>query len=229
MASLSLEERVQNLEDANKKMEHELARTRAYNEILNLVHRMQWFHTAHLDAPKYECFAKQPDTRVYFGRQGYWEGPDAPERAGKAGSPPGGAPTEKPNYAGRMGFHLMANPIIEIAGDGKTAKGVWVASGMVAMKDRKTGKPTASWEWNRYGIDFTKEDGKWKIWHHHVFDLFGLGWDEKWEDQFVAKPMPAMKTDYPATPLDPAYSPDTELPYIPAPEPYETFDPKTMY
>ena len=38
-----------------------------------------------------------------------------------------------------------------------------------------------------------------------------------------------LNPNYPPTPLDKGYDPDGELPYIPYPEPYETFDPATMY
>jgi hypothetical protein len=89
------------------------------------------------------------------------------------------------------------------------------------------------WEWNRYGDDFIKEDGKWWLWHHHVFDLFHCGWDDKWADQFAPREGPGMevpiKPDYPPTALDVAYSPDATLPLIPIPQPYQTFDPKQMY
>jgi hypothetical protein len=168
---------------------------------------------------------KSPDVRVYMSK-GYWEGPDEVVKPGKM------RPVPNP---GHMAFHLMSNPIIEVAGDGKTAKGVWVACGMVAMKDRKTGKPSGYWEWNRYGIDFIKEDGRWKLWHHHVFPLFWVGWDDKWEDQFKPNNSPPLiipaefrPNHLSATP-DVGYNPDGELPYIAPPEPYETFDPKTMY
>jgi hypothetical protein len=222
----NLEERVKALEEANDRLQHDVERIRAVNEILNLVHRLQWFHSNNRGSETAQLFATQPDSRVYFGTQGYWQGSDAAQKATQANMELMGTKVSK---VGMIAFHLMANPIIEVAGDGKTAKGVWVASGMIAMKDHMTGKPIASWEWNRYGIDFIKEDGKWKLWHHHVFDLFRVGWDDKWEQQFSSKEVLNMKTDFPPTPLDDAYSPDTELPYIPPPEPYETFDPNLVY
>lgn len=226
MAAKSLEERVALLEESNNKLKSELERTQAINEITNLVDRLQWLHTAGRDREISNLFAKNvPDVRVYWCSVGYWEGPDEIVKPGKTF--PGSNP-------GHMPIHLMANPIIEVAKDGKTAKGVWIASGMVAMKDRQTDKPAAMWEWNRYGIDFIKEDGQWKLWHHHVFDLFGLGWDEKWEDQFNKPPhemtMPdEIKPTHPPTPLDVGYSPDAELPYLPYPEPYETWADVTPY
>jgi hypothetical protein len=44
---------------------------------------------------------------------------------------------------GMMAMHLMTNCVIEVAGDGQNAKGVWHACGIVASTDEKTKKPSA--------------------------------------------------------------------------------------
>jgi ketosteroid isomerase-like protein len=228
MAQESLEKRVERLEAENKKLRHEMERSQAVTEIMNLISRMQAYHTANRNELMPSLYAKKaPDVRLYWGELGSWEGPDGPAKAGKTFEHmgPGG-------NAGMMAIHLMGNPMIEVAGDGKTARGIWVAAGMVANK--RGGQPTAMWEWNRYGIDFIKEDGQWKLWHHHVYPLFQVGWDQKWAEQFPRKAVgikftEETKPNHPATPLDVFYSPDEELPYIPVPEPYETFDPANMY
>jgi len=221
MAAMTIEERV-------KKLEHELERTKAVNEIIKLLSSMQYYHMINNNDAVNNFFAKRADTKLYFGELGSWVGADAPARASKMFD---GMPT-----IGMMAIHMMVNPCIEVAGDGKTARGIFVAAGMVAMKDPKTGKPNAMWEWNRYGIDFIKEGGKWKLWHHHVFPLFQMGWNETWAEHFDKKKDAgagvkiSIKTDLPGTPADRFYSPDTETEPIPAPpEPYETFDPQNMY
>jgi len=65
-------------------------------------------------------------------------------------------------------MHTQETPVIEVAGDGKTAKGIWYSIGMsargVVADDGKTSVVT-SWMWERYGVDFIKENGAWKIWH----------------------------------------------------------------
>lgn len=220
MATATLEQRVQ-------KLEHELERTKAVNEIIKLLSKMQYFHMVNNNDGINNLFAKRADTRLYFGELGSWQGADAPAKGSKM--------FDGMSTVGMMAIHLMMNPCIEVAGDGKTARGIFVAAGMVANKNRQTGKPSAMWEWNRYGIDFIKEDGKWKLWHHHVFPLFQMGWNENWAEHFEKKkegggPPISVKTDFPGTPADVFYSPDTELQVVPAPpEPYETFDPKNMY
>jgi len=225
---MNLEQRIEILEEANKRLEREVILARDIQEIQKLVGLMQHFHSGGHDERVADYFAKKvPDVRVYFPGGGYWEGLDAPVKMAHITG--GGSPV------GMLAMHLMTNCVIEVAGDGKTAKGVWSASGMVASRNPETHTPNAMWEWNRYGIDFIKEDGKWRFWHHHIYPLFQIGWDEKWSERFNQKAndkpegrMP-LKTDGPPGPLDVFYSPDSNLPYIPEPQPYETFDPKTMY
>ena len=62
--------------------------------------------------------------------------------------------------------------MIEVAGDGKTAKGVWIGIGFVARTDAQTGEAQCFWEWGKYGVDFIKEDGVWKFWHFHIYRIF---------------------------------------------------------
>lgn len=217
----------ENLEKRVKKLEHELERVKSVNEVVKLLSKMQYYHMVNDNDSISKLFAKRADTRLYFGDMGYWIGADAPLK--------GASTFDGMSNVGMMALHLMTNPVIEVAGDGKTAKGIFIATGVVAMNNPKTGKPTGGWEWNRYGIDFIKEDGKWKLWHHHVFPLFNIGWNEDWTEHFTKKKeapgMPSpIKPDYPPTPADVSFSPNAELPLIPAPpEPYETFDPDNIY
>jgi hypothetical protein len=65
-------------------------------------------------------------------------------------------------------MHTNLTPVIEIAGDGKTAKGIWYSIGLsVTPGFESNGKTTlrSNWQPEKYAVDFIKEDGKWKIWH----------------------------------------------------------------
>jgi len=240
----NIEERFKALEAELAKVKHETERAQAYGEIRNLISRLQYLHGTGRDPEITNLFAKRPDTRLYFGEMGYWEGADAPIKgAGGKEPPPPGIPSVSQSRPGGMSMHIMLQPLIVVAGDGQTAQAVFWAAGIMAGKDRKTGEPNCSWEWNRYGDDFIKEDGEWKVWHHHVFPLFQIGYDDKWADQFKKRGMPpAMpppeegqpmmqmpKPDHPATDKDKFYDPDEVLPDIPLPQPYQTFDPKQAY
>jgi hypothetical protein len=62
--------------------------------------------------------------------------------------------------------------VIEVTGDGKTAKGVWIGIRFVARTDAQTGEAQCFWEWDTYGVDFIKKDGVWKFWHFHIYRIF---------------------------------------------------------
>ena len=97
------------------------------------------------------------------------------------------------NYAaGLIWVHTLTTPVIQIAGDGKTAKGIWMSWGFVT-------NPTpdgwgSNWAYEKYGMDFVKEDGEWKIWHLHTFVDFYCPVNKLWTD-------PASKHEEP--PKDP--------------------------
>ncbi len=113
---------------------------------------------------------------------------------------------------GIMDMKSLVAPVIEIAADGATAKGIWTIHGMNT-------KLTASgqigcWERAYVAVDFVWEDGTWKVWHLlYVQDLDApAGYD--W-----VSPAPEF-------PADPAYA---ELAEFRFPEPnvkmtvYETY------
>ena len=93
---------------------------------------------------------------------------------------------ENIGIGGGYGMHTNLTPVIEIAGDGKTAKGVWFSLGL-------NGNDMASPE--KYAADFVKEDGEWKIWHFvNLFEPFTMkGATEEYprEDTFYKKPQGA--------------------------------------
>jgi hypothetical protein len=78
---------------------------------------------------------------------------------------------ENLGIGGEWASHTQTTPIIEVAGDGKTAKGVWYSPGLHMMAQVRDGKVSKSggWFWEKYGADFVKEDGKWKIWHISMY------------------------------------------------------------
>ena len=135
---------------------------------------------------------------------------------------------------GQMYMHPLTTPLIEVAGDGQTAKGIWISPGQEATS---IGSDVlkAYWAWLKYGADFVKEDGKWKFWHLNVFGIFLTPYDKPWTEQAlppytgeVALPdefKPDKVTTYWTT-----YSPTGQQELIPVPpEPYETWDESTSY
>lgn len=130
---------------------------------------------------------------------------------------------------GVLRMHAMLSPVIEVAGDGKTAKGVWDSFGPQIGGESDVG----SWMWIKYAVDFIKEDGEWKIWHLQIAPIFFTPYDKSITQS-------ARDRRAHPTPLPPQFTkhapPDLWMydgvtppkgPYIP--EPYCTFDPRTAY
>jgi hypothetical protein len=73
----------------------------------------------------------------------------------------------------------FTTPVLELAEDGKTAKGLWyMVAGLVDFYSSEG--PSAKNIWGRVGIDFIKERNGWKLWHV-VFAIdihapMGAGW-----------------------------------------------------
>ena len=138
---------------------------------------------------------------------------------------------------GSMIMHTLTTPITEIAGDGKTAKCVWYSPGQVTEVGRD-GKPMAMWMWEKYGVDFVEEDGKWKIWHIHMYTDFAVPPGKSWTDpttkssfstgDTVERP-PEMNPDIEVVTYK-EWSPTTVPQLLPKlPEPYYTFSETFSY
>jgi len=87
---------------------------------------------------------------------------------------------ENLGIGGEWASHTQSTAIIVVADDGKTAKGVWESPGLHFTAQVRDGKITksGSWFWEKYGADFAKEDGKWKIWHISMYyENTPPGWD----------------------------------------------------
>ena len=64
---------------------------------------------------------------------------------------------------------LSSNMVIEVAEDGKSAKGLWYAMGYEMNTLNLTKKIQARWLMQRYGADFIFEDGEWRILNLSIF------------------------------------------------------------
>jgi hypothetical protein len=130
-------------------------------ECNNLMSLHSWYHAAmQNDVELEKIWSKRPDV-IWAQTSGYWKGMDhIKQYYGKKATPD---VTE-----GGFVWHTVSTPVVEIAGDRQTAKGVYYTIG-VGGKQSKDGKNNAGWMWEKYGVDFVREDGKWKIWHLKVY------------------------------------------------------------
>ena len=117
----------------------------------------------------------------------------------------------------------FTTPLIEVAYDGQTAKGMWYVYG--STTEVYSSGPKAAWNFGRWAVDFIKEDGAWKIWHMTMFtDIqcpVGGNWgkDKMYPHEGVEIPEPTVKEHYYT-----GYGEDfLSLVEPPLPEPYDTF------
>ena len=76
--------------------------------------------------------------------------------------------------------------MIEVAEDRQTAKAVWISPGYIAAP--MGGKLQGLWHWDRYAIDFAREEDGWKIWHLWVGKDFSTPYEHSWVDDYFAGP-----------------------------------------
>lgn len=102
----------------------------------------------------------------------------------------------RPHPEGKLILHATNTPVIEVAGDGKTATGVWMMAGTESgLTDPKVAeafpdmyspeevlgkKVWAHWVWCKYAIDFLKQDGEWKFWKFRCYELARAPFEENW-------------------------------------------------
>ena len=153
---------------------------RDVQEIQNLMSRRAFYHSVGRNELELALWAKKSPIR-WAQNQGCWVGMDSLKvyyddinRKMQAGDlkhlatlNPAIKDVPENRGIGNNAIHLLTTPIIEIAGDGRTAKGMWYTPGIImSTSDGKT--PTAFWIWERYGVDFIREDGHWAFLHVQV-------------------------------------------------------------
>lgn len=120
---------------------------------------------------------------------------------------------------GAFTMHLAVAPIIEIAGDGRTAKSIWFSPGCA-------GEPM--WVWGVYMVDYVKEDGEWKLWHVNFNPLFRTPYDKGWREVPIAASASKGLEDGPPTrwnPYDKTKAGQELFHHLPdAPDPYERME-----
>lgn len=211
-------------------LEQEIQRLEDVRAIKNLMGSYLQYELLGKHDETEDLFAKNtPGVRAEISELGIWEGAKGIEKFIKAIKKRDG------DRIGIMNSHPTATPVVEVAEDGKTAKGLWLA-----LPSYETfivsGKPKAYMTACKYGVDFIKEDGQWKFWHFHIYYVYRFPSErgKSWIDNDFSS-VPAMDISGELRPdkqpsVSVAYSTDTIQKLIPVPPtPYKTFDKKTAY
>jgi len=212
----SLDEKFKILEDRIKILEHEIERTQAVTEIQNLMGRYECYQVHGHSLKVLELFAQKVPDVCLTTPGGTYVGMEHIKTVWTK------ILVEEP--VGTMVEHHLTTPMVEVAKDGKTAKGVWYTPGHETLPALD---PHAYWAWGKYAVDFIKEDGKWKIWHMTGYVTFRTRFDRSWVETAEPDPLMPRDTMYPPDrrdAVDTYYNPKAIRLMIPAPpDPYETW------
>lgn len=134
--------------------------------------------------------------------------------------------------AGCINMHPMSTSIVRIAGDGKTAKGIWYCIGQ-DTEYNEDGGAAALWMNDKVCADFVREGGGWKLWHLVISNDMNYGAGKAYDAPTYMEPGtdPAEiafgKPTIPMLAHDSTYNWSDNWP--PMPEPYETLMPQNSY
>lgn len=143
-----------------------------------------------------------------------------------------GEKTAKECYGvGMMTYLPFDSQVIEIAGDGKTAKGIWNVRGSYCKLT--SAGPISYWTYGWAAVDFVREGEEWKLWHmqlvYNVNKQCGTAFCEEPKQfekvpGFEAMELVTMPQPDCAEPLMQTFYPERPWMQSPrCPEPYETF------
>lgn len=220
-------------------------------DVQNLFSRYMYLHNAFRDPEIIPLWAKKgtPGLRAQYSNNGVYTSWESIT----------GYHAQRPNPKGKLIFHYLASPLIEVAADGQTAKGLFVMAGVESgLTDVEAAKKAPDFMFVKdmmidgkrvwmheimvkYGVDFIRQDGQWKILHLHCYEVarspHGMGWipfaaksqDNPFADDLMyfgedGNPVMMPKPDAPVTMRNNPYRTDTgQTLDAPPPVPYRTF------
>lgn len=142
----------------------------------------------------------------------------------------GGKTAEQAYGAGVMYTQPLTTPIVEVASEGQTAKGLWQVMGLDSNITEYG--PLSTWRWGWMAADFVLEEDQWKVWHlQDLQDLVapaGSDWTKAADypvlDEFASLKELTLPTPTRPCTLYPAYRTDRPFTEPPAfPQPYRSF------
>lgn len=216
-------------------VEQRIEKLEAVHEVENLVGRYEFWHAANLHKKCLGLFALDtPGVKVEMD-WGAFEERAGVERFFLGYHGPHDAENADADLQGDMHVHTQTTPVIEIAADLQSAKGVWMSPGHETIPLGPNGAKKAFWIWLKYGFDFVKENAQWKIWHMSVYCNFICPYETSWVDMAPMPPRRKMPESigpdrYLPDPPPWRYGIDRPQVNVPAPpEPFASFDPAKSY
>jgi hypothetical protein len=169
------------MQDEIQSLKKQLTLATDRQEIENLMARRAMFHSIGRNEQELALWSTDSEIR-WAQNQGCWIGREAIENyyvtvnyamqkaqlaAMSAANPAIKNDFNKNRYIGNNVYHLLTTPLIEVAGDGQTAKAFWYTPGVILSSvDGLTSQGINMWE--KYHVDLVKEQGQWRFLHIQV-------------------------------------------------------------
>lgn len=189
MKKSELEERLKALEAEVARLHKIANRANDRGEIENLFSRYMYYHNAFQDEAIIPLWVKKgtEGIRAQYTNAGIYTTYESVIRYHQG----------RPTPVGKLILHYTTTPVIEVSGDGETAKGVWIMAGCesgLSTHEQAAKMPDfmfspqivqgkrvwAHWVWCKYAVDFLKQEGVWKIWKFRCFELSRAPFEENW-------------------------------------------------
>jgi len=157
-------------------------------EVENLFNRYMYLHNAFQDEQIIPLWVTEgtPGIRARYTNAGQYTTWESVTRYHR----------DRPTPEGKLILHYTTSPVIEVAADGQTAKGVFTIAGsesgltdpevakafpdMYSPQEVLGKKVWAHWVWCKYAVDFLKQDGEWKFWKFRCYELARAPFEENW-------------------------------------------------
>ena len=220
-----------------EELQLQVERLQAAQACRNIMGRYAYYHTAFRNKDYMTLWAKREDSYFKFPF-GQYIGYDAIAHCYLVEHGDRDDPGMDVKLRGIMTMHQLDTEVLEVAADGKSAKGVWISPGhetfmrnpenVDPVQEPEKLKADPMWAWSKYEVEFIKDtDGSWKLWHMVLYPLFKTGYHEAWTEaasKVEAAINPEEKTEQKApdfwqwspTALYPADEPEPPLPYATA-------------
>lgn len=208
-----------------EKLGFELDRIGAAQQVEQLMSIYVSLH-AQMNHKKYlEMWSKREDCKLEMP-WGAYEGRASVERCYLEDHGDRGDEEIQELLKGLLCIHCIGTSVIEVAGDGRTARGIWISPGFETANEGPEG-PQGMWAWSKYGTDFIYEDGEWKIWKMKVYPLFQAPYVTCWTDVppydgFILDTHVDHELERPIWNYDPNGIYPDDQPIVP--QPYQTYD-----
>jgi hypothetical protein len=181
--------------ELERKLEEALGRIErleAAQACRNLMGKYSYYHTAFRNKDYMTLWAQREDSYFKFPF-GQYIGYEAIAHCYLVEHGDRDDPGMDQKLQGIMTMHELDTEVLEVAADGKTAKGVWISPGHETfMRNPENVDPAKEpeklvadpmWAWSKYEVEFIRDtDGTWKLWHMVLYPLFKTGYHQAWTE-----------------------------------------------